>query len=348
MSKASAIGTVVFIEQAGVYMPLLQCNYGDLYQEFQGDSSTPTNITPDFPSTKPVISFILTSSRAAEGLVSPNFVEWSFNGVTLEFLDGLSTNTFGGESGHFEFVDKSANGGYYGLRVVRNLVKASDGAACTITAKATISVGNTSDEIQQVYSIPITKSVGNQKHVTIIAGDSKYFTLTDKDTSCALKAVARMGSDEITSDLSYKWYKLVDGLWTQIVTATASTLVVTSSMVDTTGIFKVEIFQSGIMIGQDVQSVVDASDPFDIIVGADPEDKCIRNPGDIVKLTPILVKRGSTSKYMDIDFYFTLMDPAGIILNVGQNGTPLKSYDVTFGHCQQAGGSVTYTIMTAD
>ncbi|MGN1220668.1 MAG: hypothetical protein ACI4TU_06995, partial [Candidatus Cryptobacteroides sp.] len=184
MSKASAVGTIVFIEQVGVYMPLLQCDNGDLYQEFEGESSDPKNISPDFKAMKPVISYIITSSRVAEGLVTPTSVVWKFNGVELTFNNGVSTNSFGGETGHFELVSKDNNGGYYGLKIIKNLVKASDGAACTITAIATISVGNSSDEIQQMYSIPITKSVGNQKHVTIISGDNKYFVLADKDTSC--------------------------------------------------------------------------------------------------------------------------------------------------------------------
>ena len=48
-------------------MPAIQCNQGDLYQEYMGEASAPTNIAPDFASLKPVLSFILTSSRVAEG-----------------------------------------------------------------------------------------------------------------------------------------------------------------------------------------------------------------------------------------------------------------------------------------
>lgn len=79
MSVASATGQVIFSQKSGVYMPAIQCNQGDLYQEYMGEASAPTNIAPDFASLKPVLSFILTSSRVAEGLVVPS----SMNGISM-------------------------------------------------------------------------------------------------------------------------------------------------------------------------------------------------------------------------------------------------------------------------
>ena len=58
MSLASATGQVIFSQKGGVYMPAIQCNQGDLYQEYMGEASAPTNIAPDFASLKPVLSFI--------------------------------------------------------------------------------------------------------------------------------------------------------------------------------------------------------------------------------------------------------------------------------------------------
>ena len=50
MSLASATGQVIFSQKGGVYMPAIQCNQGDLYQEYMGEASAPTNIAPDFAS----------------------------------------------------------------------------------------------------------------------------------------------------------------------------------------------------------------------------------------------------------------------------------------------------------
>ena len=225
MSLATAVGQVIFSQKSGVYMPAIMCNKGDLYQEYNGDSSNPVDISPDFTTLQPVISFVLTSSRVAEGLVVPSSMKWYFNDTELTFgSNKISTNSFSGETGHFEFINYQAGvQNYYALRIKKNLVKAAGAAPCTIKGEATVAVGNTSDKIQYVYTIPITYGVGNSKRVTIMSGDNKYFTLTTQGDSCKLKAVARVGSDEITSGLTYKWYKLSNGAWSVISGQTGQT-----------------------------------------------------------------------------------------------------------------------------
>lgn len=349
MSDASKVGQVIFSQKAGIYMPAIMCDKGDLYQEFQGESSAPTNIAPDFVTLKPILSFLLTSSRNAEGIVVPSVMKWYFNGVLLVFANNVSTSTFGGETGHFKFIPYQAGvTNYFGLQVVKNLVKASSGASCNIKAEATATVGNTSDIIGSTYPIPITKGVGNQKHVTIAAGDNKYFALRTKGDSCVLTAVARMGSDEITSGLTYKWYKLVNGAWSILSGQTGKNLTVTDSMVDTTGSFKVEVFQSSTLIGIDTQTVMDLSDPYDIIERPTPEDETISAQGEKVVYSPILVKRGETTKAKDMTFYFVFMDSAGVILNPATAGIAAATGTCTYDMCQQAGGNVTWIITTKD
>ena len=274
MSIASKVGQVTFSQKSGVYMAAILCDKGDLYQEYDGDSSAPTNIAPDFTTLKPTLSFLLTSSRVAEGIVVPSSIKWYFNDVLINFTSNVSTNTFGGETGHFRFVPYAAGTtNYYGLQVVKNLVKASAGASCTIKGVATVTVGNVSDEIQWVYPIPITKGVGNQKVVTIMAGDDKYFAIREKGGSVILSAVARLGASELTAGLSYKWYRMINNAWNLISGQTGKNLTVTDSMVDTTGIFKVEVYQDSTLIGLDTQTVIDLSDPYDIITNPTPEDE---------------------------------------------------------------------------
>lgn len=351
MSLASKVGQVVFSRKAGVYMPMLQCDKGDLYQEYQGDPQNPTNITPDFATLLPVLSYIITSSRVAEGLVKPNLVKWFFNDTELTFgSNNVSTNVFNGETGHFKSLPYQAGSrNYYGLQILKNLVKAAGAAPCTIKAEATVAVGNTSDKIQCVKGIPITEGTSNAIRVTIQAGDNKYFTLTTNNDSCKLQAIARIGGDEMTSGLTYKWYSLVNGLWSAISGQTAKTLTVTNAMVDSVSQFKVEVMQNGTLIGSDVQTVTDASDPLDIIPNPDPEDETIEEGSDgSVTYTPMLVKRGETTKFKDMTFYFTFMDAAGVILNPGTSGTASASGTVTEDMCQQAGGNVAYVITSRE
>ena len=349
MSIASKVGQVTFSQKSGVYMAAILCDKGDLYQEYDGDSSAPTNIAPDFTTLKPTLSFLLTSSRVAEGIVVPSSIKWYFYDVLINFTSNVSTNTFGGETGHFKFVPYAAGTtNYYGLQVVKNLVKASAGASCTIKGVATVTVGNVSDEIQWVYPIPITKGVGNQKVVTIMAGDDKYFAIREKGGSVILSAVARLGASELTAGLSYKWYRMINNAWNLISGQTGKNLTVTDSMVDTTGIFKVEVYQDSTLIGLDTQTVIDLSDPYDIITNPTPEDETISKAGDTVVYRPILVKRGETTKAKDMTFYFVFMDSAGVILNPSTANTSSASGTCTYEMCQQAGGNVAWTITTKD
>lgn len=349
MSDAVKVGQVTFSQKAGVYMPAIMCDKGDLYQEYQGTASAPTNITPDFATLKPILSYLLTSSRSAEGIVIPSAMNWCFNGVLIAFTNNLSTNVFGGESGHFKFIAYQAGSvNYYGIQLVKNLVKASEGASSSIRGEAKVTVDNTSEMIQSVYPIPITKGVGNQKHVTIASGDNKYFALRDKGDSCILTAVARMGADEITSGLTYKWYKLVNAAWSILNGQTSKNLTVTDSMVDTTGSFKVEVYQSSTLIGIDTQTVMDLSDPYDIITNPTPESETISAQGDTVVYTPMLVKRGTTTKAKDTLFYFVFTDSAGLILNPSTAGVAAAKGTCTYDMCQQAGGNVSWTITSKD
>ena len=351
MSLASKVGQVVFSRKAGVYMPMLQCDKGDLYQEYQGDPLNPTNITPDFATLLPILSYIITSSRVAEGLVKPNLVKWFFNDTELTFgSNNVSTNVFNGETGHFKFLPYQVGSrNYYALQILKNLVKAAGAAPCTIKAEATVAVGNTSDKIQCVKGIPITEGTSNAIRVTIQAGDNKYFTLQTNNDSCILQAIARIGSDEISSGLTYKWYSLVNGLWSAISGQTAKALTVTNAMVDSVSQFKVDVMQNGTLIGSDVQTVTDASDPLDIIPNPNPEDETIEEGSDgSVTYTPMLVKRGQTTKFKDMTFYFTFMDAAGVILNPGTSGTASASGTVTEDMCQQAGGNVAYVITSKE
>lgn len=349
MSQASQVSQVIYKRNSGVYMPIIQCDKGDLYQEYQGDAQNPTNIVPDFATLLPKLSYVITSSRVADGLIVPNLVKWYFNDTELTFgSDNVSTNTFNGETGHFKFIPyASGTQNYYALQILKNLVKAAGAAPCTIKAEAIIAIGATSDKIQYVYSIPITEGTSNAIRVTIQAGDNKYFTLVTQEDSCILQAIARTGSDEITAGLTYKWYSLVAGAWQVISGQTVKNLTVTNDMVDSVNQFKVEVYQNGTLIGTDVQTVTDASDPLDIIPNPEPENETIEEGSNgTVVYTPILVKRGETTKFKDTNFYFTFTDAAGVVLNSGTSGTAAKTGTVTEAMCEQAGGNVAVSIIT--
>lgn len=355
MSLASKVGQVTFQRKSGSYMPAIMCDKGDLYQEYDGESSSALNISPDFTVLKPVLAFMLTSSRVAEGIVNPQSVKWYFNDTLINFSESnVSTNSLGGETGHFKNVPYQAGvNNYYSLQIVKNLVKASGGASISIKAVAKVTVGNTSDEIQFVYAIPITRGVGSMKRVTIMAGDNNYFAIRTKGGSCILKAFCRLGADELTSGLTYTWSRMLNGQWSNIASVTTQTLTVNENMVDTTGIFRVEVFQGGTRIGYDTQTVLDLSDPYDILPRPTPDDETIvEKSGGTVVYEPYLVKRGSVDPVNPPGgkqkFLFTFYDSAGVVLNPDTNRVPSTSGTCTEAMCVQASGNVNWVIQTSD
>lgn len=351
MSLSSATTTIKLIHKSSTYVPLLQSAAGDLWQEFEGTQGALSSVVPNFATTLPELAFVATSGRLVEGIVVPVSIEWYFNNVKLIFgSNNVSTNTFSGETGHFESVPYvGGSNPYFKLRIRKNLVNAADLAPCTIKAVAKIVYGNVTDDISAQYQISIARATGTPFRVTISAGDNKYFTLTSKGDSCKIKAVTYLNSAETTTGLSYKWYKLVNGAWSILTGQVSSILTVSDTMVDSYSQFKVEVYKDSNLIGMDTQGVMDATDPYDIILNPTPSDEQIEEgSGGQVVYTPYVVKRGSSQKALDTTFYFTFMDSVGIILNPSSANTAAASGTCSEAMCIQAGGNVSLTIISKD
>ena len=124
MSTVTAVGQVAFSPKIGSYSSNLFCSEGDLSQLYTGDASS-YSCVPDFEAagyTPPLLDFVVTSSRVAEGLADVRDVKWYFNDTEIQFgSDNISTGSF---SGYFEKVTPSASNGYVypGLKIKKNLV----------------------------------------------------------------------------------------------------------------------------------------------------------------------------------------------------------------------------------
>ena len=345
MSSASTSRTIKFISKAGTYTAIIMCSEGDLYQEWEGTQQDVTNIFPNFATLKPKLLFVCTSSRVAEGVATPDSIDYYFNGTKITWSGDTSSGTF---AGLFKKVSPAGDNLYYGLQIVQNIVQASGFAPATIKMVAHISYGTQSDEIQASYPIPIQQATGSSFRVTIAAGDNKNFVITQKGGSCILKAMAYQSGNQLTTGLSYKWYRNSQGDWVEITGQTAQTLTVYESDINTYGEFKVKVSRNNNEIGSDFQGVMDASDPYEIDPHPNPEDETITedtNGNGAVTYTPVIVKRGTSAKAMDSLFYFTVKDAAGVFLNTAADRQTAKaSYSVTRDHCMQAGSDVSLTI----
>jgi hypothetical protein len=347
MSTASTSRTIKFISKAGTYTAVIMSPSGDLYQEYEGTTNDVTAVYPNFETLKPILYFVCTSSRVAEGVADPDAMEYYFNDQKINFSGGVSTGTF---AGFFKTVSPSGDQMYYGLQILKNIAELAGYAPAVIKMVATISYGTQSDKIQATYTIPIQQATGNSYHVTIAAGDTKNFVITEKGGSCILKAMAYQSGNALTKDLSYKWEKMGATGWEELGGKTSQTLTVSGNDINTYGEYRVHVYRSGAEIGTDIQGVMDASDPYDIDPHPDPEDEAITEDttgNGQVTYTPVVVKRGTSTKALDTQFYFVLKDAAGVYLNTDRD-TPKVSQTVTRAHCQQAGGDVSVTITSVE
>ena len=343
MSVASTSRTIKFISKAGTYTALIMSPSGDLFIDYEGTTSDVTAVYPDFATTKPILYFVCMSSRVAEGVADPDAMEYYFNGEKITFSGGVSTGTF---AGYFKTVAPSGEQLYYGLQILKDISALAGYAPATIKMVATVSYGTQSDTIQATYTIPIQQATGSSYRVTIAAGDTKNFVITDKGGSCILKAMAYQSGNALTKDLTYVWEKMGTTGWETITSATAQTLTVYANDINTYGEYRVHVKRAGAEIGTDIQGVMDASDPYDIDPHPSPEDEAITEDttgNGEVTYTPVVVKRGTSTKALDTQFYFVLKDAAGVYLNSDRT-TAKTSQTVTRAHCVQAGGDVSVTI----
>ena len=343
MSVASTSRTIKFISKAGTYTAAIMSPSGDLYQDYEGTTNDVTAIYPNFETLQPILYFVCTSSRVAEGVANPDGMEYYFNGTKITFSGGVSTGTF---AGYFKTVAPSGDQLYYGLQIVKNIAALAGYAPAVIKMVAAVSYGTQSDTIQASYTIPIQQATGSSYRVTIAAGDTKNFVITTKGGSCILKAMAYQSGNALTKDLTYVWEKMGATGWETITGATAQTLTVSGNDINTYGEYRVHVYRAGAEIGSDIQSVMDTSDPYDIDPHPSPEDEAITEDttgNGEVTYTPVVVTRGTSTKALDTQFYFVLKDAAGVYLNSDRT-TPKTSQTVTRAHCVQAGGDVSVTI----
>ena len=343
MSVASTSRTIKFISKAGTYTAAIMSPSGDLYQDYEGTTNDVTAIYPNFETLKPILYFVCTSSRVAEGVANPDGMEYYFNGAKITFSGGVSTGTF---AGYFKTVAPSGDQLYYGLQIVKNIAALAGYAPAVIKMVATVSYGTQSDTIQASYTIPIQQATGSSYRVTIAAGDTKNFVITTKGGSCILKAMAYQSGNALSKDLTYVWEKMGATGWETVTGATAQTLTVRADDINTYGEYRVHVSRAGAEIGSDIQSVMDTSDPYDIDPHPSPEDEAITEDttgNGQVTYTPVVVTRGTSTKALDTQFYFVLKDAAGVYLNSDRT-TPKSSQTVTRAHCVQAGGDVSVTI----
>lgn len=351
MSSASTTRTIKFVSKAGTYAAVIMCPDGDLYQEWTGSTAQVTGVYPNFASTLPILYFVCTSSRVSEGVATPDSIDYYFNGTKITWNGDTSSGTF---NGLFKKISPSGDNLYYGLQILKNIAEASNYAPAVIKMVATVSYGTQSDQIEASYNIPIQQATGNGIRVTITSPDGKFFVINEKGGSCQLKAMAYQKGVELTAGLSYVWEKMGASGW-ETLSLTTQTITIADTDINSYGEYRVTINRTVNSVteelGKDIQGVMDASDPLQIDPHPSPEDETItedESGNGEVTYTPVVVKRGTSTKALDTTFYFVVKDAVGNYLNPGTMGTAKSTETVTRAQCVQAGGDVSISITSKD
>lgn len=333
MSKATVTGQIIVTSNGTTLHPILQCNTGDVYQNYDGDPASPSNVVPNFEASGATKPKLVMQAYSAEQGASNSFdlskgtPTWIVSDVTLAFnASHVSTNAFGGVTGHFtEGSDASGNPT---LTVNKNLVNINSGDSFNIICRVSGAMSNTSVPIQAMYPVYIAEGVTDSKRVNIIAtSDKNLFTITEKGGTCTVKAQVTDGNMVTSTGYTFKWYLPdADGGWVLKQDSTSATFTINETDVDSSIIVKCEAYKEGGFYASDTQTVNDVSDEY--IIFPNPTDgngnavaeNFIQNSGGSIVYVPYMRKRGSKTNIEGVTFSMAVYSNSGIPIS----GTPTQ------------------------
>lgn len=319
---------------------------GDLWQEYTMNGNTMT-VSPNWAELKPTLEMVVISSRAATGRVSiaGNQIKWYFNDTEITF--DSSTNKDTNFGGIFLKTSGTTDGKtVQKLQITGDIVTLAGKSSCIIKAVASIIEDTVTDAIQATYTIPIQQSSGKSYKITVIAGDEKNFVIDEKGGSCILKAQVFFDGVAGAGAYTYQWYKLEGTEWKAA--GTAQTQTVQETAIDTYAEYKVEVSLNGVVIGSDIQGVMDTTDPYIIAPHPDKNDEIIYDTWadtEGITYTPKVTTRGGTELTSQPTFNFQVLSSIGNIVGSASNAS---SFKVTKAMCAQAGGDLEFIINSND
>lgn len=351
MSQSSASRTLKYIQRSATYSAVAVSPQGDIFQLYEDKPDGSVAVYPDWEAvgaTKPEILMNITSSRSAQAIV-PSVLRVYVNDV-LVISESQSQSTDAIWTKIFDTVN-----GKFGVRIDKNLVTPYLRQSVNVRLSAGILFDSTSvnlDWIDASYTVRISEGNQNTTTVTIAAGDTKNFNITEKGGSCILKAlVYHGGTEQSPSAYTYTWEKLVSDAqggtaWQTISGQTGQTLTVYGDDIDTFAQYRVNVYHSSTLVGRDIQGVMDTSDPYVIEANPNPADETIYDEGtrDHVTYTPAVYKRGASTAETGWTFTFAIHDSAGNILTPDPSDVSTTACTIRRAVCIQGGGDIAVDI----
>lgn len=334
-NQASYITNVAYSRSGGTYSARMVSDYGDIYQNYTAyDSATKqaSGISPSFVTNPPTVQIAIFNSKKVgqvsgsdnsvntTGEVYPGSVAWTALGQELTFdSKGISTNTFNGETGHFQLVNaNAATNTRAGLKIIKNVVVASQATPFSIDAVASVANGKGSTKVPASMPVAIKKVSTGSVVVNITATNGGIiYAGGEFETTKLTATVSNINDDTSSSGLTYQWYSLnpKTGEFDPMKGENKNYINVGLDMVNQSQLFKVIVSAKGSQIGSDTCTVWDHSDPLYITPNPVPSDETIRE-GDAtasqVKWTPVLMRGNDPVDDSKVSWRFRLYDPVGL------------------------------------
>jgi hypothetical protein len=338
MSTVKGSATIVFVRQGDTINTSLRSTK-PLEQYLKKGTSA---VTPDWtqaanqPTIYPVVRSSLTDSRIEP---ESGTEEWKYNGTVIPFTGNLSTVMGSIPAGTFKKESKKVDGDTTvpTLTILKNLASADNINADVIEFSAICDTGFRS-AISASIDIRIEEVEGDPYIGYISVNDGGVI---DGDTSSlTLTATLARGGQDITTGVTYKWYKANRNSWTDI-NKTTKAITVTAVDIDTQELYKCEFFISGNSTGSACLPVYDESDPLVVVPNPDGDEE-ISSAHPLVTYYPQVCKRGDTSMTPVAGFTFSyrLTNSSYAQIAAGEGG----NFAVTYAHGVAARGNMTLII----
>ncbi len=324
----SAIDTLYAYEDGDVVIPGMGVSIasGHALAQFLNPTTGLVSEDSDFrtPANQPTIYPLPYSSKQGEYVI-PSTVgqQWYYNNLQVDAAGILDANgaVKGAYSSLFQVTSYVLNGKTYpALKIIGNLCSKDDQTNKTLYYVSTVG----GMQVVCKIDIPVNVSTGTPYNVAIscVNPDGNADTVLDVegeeylDLTCQLNT----GNTEVSAD-NYKWQKLVDGVWTDLVTTSGMYTVSSNGK-------KLRVYRNGVEGREDFRAVctVDGKNYMETILVSDTRDPFFvdfgRNiPSNYVKrtetvtYTPVVYDRKTQQAQSGWSFAYSFYDDDGVFDN---------------------------------
>ncbi len=270
--------------------------------------------------------------------------KWYYNNDSTAITFGSDNISTAPSAAAGKFKKTTFNNGDFvvpALQVIGNLASPSNTDSDTISLTCDVESGGHVQTVRSSIFVRVEEVEGDPYIAFIDATDGGVI---DSNTpTVTLTATLLKAGGEVTSGLTYKWFKSSGSTWAQI-PGTAKTLTLGADSIDSRALIKCEITHSGITTNAVIE-VSDETDPSVMVFDADGSTTLTsKEPTNKVTITPKVVKRGTGA----IDTRFNGKPYSFLFLNAKGQAISLKtaptnsSFTVTFEDIKAAFFNIRY------